>query len=80
MKFKQIKEWFLGDWTLKEVQVASWTIRDSLFGEYTKFCTFKIFYSKRKNKYKLKCSGHKPKYHQTYVMMLRTVIKLNQNV
>lgn len=72
----KIKLWFTNDWKVVEVMTSRWEIgQGSYYHDYTELISYTILYSKSRNKYRLKCFGHKPKFHRMY---LQAIKKLNQ--
>lgn len=73
---KQIYYWLFPDWEIVDVMVSRWEItQGSLYNDFTELVSYSFLYSKRLNKHKLKCSGHKAKFHPMY---RKAVEHLNQ--
>lgn len=74
---KKIYYWLFPDWKIVEVMMSRWNIgQGSLFNDFTELVSYTFLYSKRLNKYKLKLSGHKPKFHPMYKEAIQVLNKL----
>ena len=58
--------WFNNDWELIKVFTGIWELRQGSMWDFTKQVCYEIYYSRKKDGYKLKCKGHKPKFHPMY--------------
>lgn len=59
-------------WEVVQAEVGHWNVRSD-FGPSTEKCTYEIMYSKEFDKYKLVCSGFRPKRHNFYPYMVQTL-------
>jgi hypothetical protein len=62
------------DWELIDVMRGVWNVHGD-FDKYKEYSVYEIFYSKHRNEYKLKVSGHHPKTNSMYIEAVR---KLNE--
>lgn len=75
---KKLYYWLFPDWQVVDVMVSRWEVRQgSFFNDFTELVSYTFLYSKRLNKHKLKCSGHKPKFHPMYRKAIEYLNQLN---
>lgn len=71
---KRFIQFLFGDWKTIYSYAGIWTISDYSFGSPPmtdkKGCLYEIQYSKNKNEYRIKTSGHDPKGHSLYPHMI----------
>lgn len=73
---KKIKLWLTNDWKIIETMVSRWQMgQGSLYKDFGEVVSYTILYSKSRNKYKLKCSGHKPKFHPLYSQAIKRLLE-----
>lgn len=77
--WNKIINWFFPDWEVVDVMVGRWEQgQGNLFIDGYELVSYTSLYSKRLNKYKLKCSGHKPKFHPKYNEAIKYLNQLEQ--
>lgn len=75
--WNRIINWFFPDWKVVDVMVDKWKPgQGSVFNDFTELVSYTFLYSKKLNKYRLKCSGHKPKFHPMYKEAIQVLNKL----
>ena len=61
------------DWELKETYKAEWRAywEDLKYTSTEGVCWYEIYYSKKRNRFKIKMGGYKPKYHKMYSYVVK---------
>lgn len=69
------------DWELRQALQGKWdvTVTRNDGTQYVKDerCLFEIYYSKHLNKYRVECSGYRPKEHSLYPDVVQWIAKSN---
>jgi len=74
------------DWIIFSINSGDWNVMLTEMGNVIqkyfvhKQAIYIIYFSKKRKKYKLKISGHKPKQHKEYINSLNQLIQLNQKL
>lgn len=69
---KNIIQWlFFPNWVVIESARGKWNIHEEFFNiDYTKFCSYTIYYSRIRCKFKLKMRGHSPYNHPLFPVIM----------
>lgn len=75
---RRLFEWLVmpNDWIQIWCELGKWYTSNDPNDVYAQ-CSYVIWFSKSRNRYKLSLSGYKPKYHKLYVDAVKQFSNLN---
>lgn len=68
------------NWEIVYVMASRWRISGKSLYYHNELVSYTFLYSNRLNKYKLKCSGHKAKFHPTYTKAIEYLNQLKNKL
>ena len=71
---------FNNDWHLMHAARGVWNIKNTSGHEYDKECWYEVWYSKSRNRCRIKVGGYQPKCHSMYSAVVENMNKWMQEI